>query len=187
MTKFPGDCLAFTSRAEWRAWLEKHHASQPEAWLLISRKAAVRRYLVLFEAVEEALCFGWIDGALHPISEEAYALRFSPRKNNSIWSLSNRQRVEKLIEQGRMAPAGMEKVAEAKENGEWDAATAREDVSAVPGDLLQALQDNEAWLAFEHWPASQKKQYLYWLESAKRLETRRKRIIAITEKAIKEK
>lgn len=84
-----------------------------------------------------------------------------------------------------MAPAGLEKMTEAKENGEWDAAIAREDVSSVPDDLVQELENNDAWIAFENWSASQKKQYLHWLESAKRLETREKRIRAIVEMAIR--
>ncbi len=84
-----------------------------------------------------------------------------------------------------MTPAGLAKIVEAKENGEWDAAAAREDVSSVPDDLVQALENNDAWMDFEIWPASQKKQYLYWLESAKKTETREKRIRAIVEIAMK--
>jgi len=175
--------MTFTNREEWRAWLDGHHASEQEAWLLISRKAATRQFLTLEEANEEALCFGWIHGALQPISKETYALRFSPRKPNSIWSVNNQRRVEKLIREGRMTPAGLEKIIEAKESGEWEAAIDREDVSSVPDDLVQALEENDAWLAFEQWPASQKMQYIYWVESAKRLETREKRIQAIIELA----
>lgn len=177
--KIPDGCMAFASPAEWRRWLEEHHASEQEAWLFISRKRATGLFLGLEEAVEEALCFGWIDAALKPIDKESYALRFSPRKSNSIWSVNNQQRVEKLIQEGRMTPAGMEKVIEAKESGEWEAAMAREDVSSVPDDLVQALEDDDAWIAFENWPTSQKKQYLYWLESAKKPETRERRIQTI--------
>jgi uncharacterized protein YdeI (YjbR/CyaY-like superfamily) len=185
MSKFPNRCIAFGETAEWRAWLEEHHATEHEAWLLISRKGASQRLLKLKEAVEEALCFGWIDGALKPINKETYALRFCPRKPNSIWSVNNQRRVEKLIQEGRMTPAGLEKINEAKVNGEWDAAIAREDISSVPDDLVQELENNDAWIAFENWPASQKKRYLYWLESAKRSETREKRIQAIVEMAKK--
>jgi uncharacterized protein YdeI (YjbR/CyaY-like superfamily) len=181
--KIPDQCMAFTNREEWRAWLEVHHATEQEAWLLISRKGASNPHLWLKEANEEALCFGWIHGALQPINKETYALRFSPRKPNSIWSVNNQRRVEKLIQEGRMTLAGLEKILEAKESGEWEAAIVREDVSSVPDDLVQELEENDAWLAFENWPASQKKQYLYWLENAKRLETREYRIKAIVEKA----
>ena len=183
MRKFPDNCRAFSNREEWRAWLEENHATKQEAWLFISRKGADRPLLLLEEAIEEALCFGWIDGVLRPINKETYVLRFSPRKPDSIWSVNNQRRVEKLIQEGRMTPAGLEKITEAKQNGEWDAAIARENVSSVPDDLVQALENNDAWIAFENWPASQKKQYLYWLESAKRLETREKRIRAIVEMA----
>ena len=174
--KIPDNCMTFTNREEWKAWLEDHHANEQEAWLFISRKGAVKRFLMLEEAIEEALCFGWIDGVLKPINKETYALRLCPRKSNSIWSVNNQQRAEKLIREGRMSLAGLEKITEAKENGEWDATIAREDVSSVPDDLVQALKNNDVWIAFENWPASQKKQYLYWLEMAKRLETREKRI-----------
>lgn len=160
-------------------WVNPGAPTEQEAWLLISRKGSSRRFLTLEEAVEEALCFGWIDGKLKPLNKESYALRFSPRKHNSIWSVNNQRRVEKLIREGRMTPAGLEKVTEAKENGEWDAAITREDISSVPDDLVQELESNDVWIAFEHWPASQKKLYLYWLESAKRPETREKRIQAI--------
>ncbi len=183
MRKYPDTCMTFANRVEWRAWLEENHAAREEAWLLINRKKGSRQLLLLAEAVEEALCFGWIQGALQPVNAETYALRFSPRKPNSIWSVNNQRRVEKLIQQGRMTHAGMEKIAHAKESGEWEAAIAREDVSSVPDDLVQALEEEDAWLAFEQWPASQKMQYLYWLEIAKRLETRVKRIQAIVKLA----
>ncbi len=84
-----------------------------------------------------------------------------------------------------MTPAGLEKIAEAKENGEWEAAVLREDVSSVPDDLVQELEENDAWIKFENWPASLKKQYLYWLDCARRLETRQKRIQAIVKLAKK--
>jgi uncharacterized protein YdeI (YjbR/CyaY-like superfamily) len=177
--------MQFSHADEWRAWLEANHASAPEAWLLISRKGSSTPFIRLEEANEEALCFGWIDGALQPIDKETYALRFSPRKPGSIWSVNNQRRVEKFIAEGRMTPAGMEKIIEAKESGEWEAAIAREDVSSVPDDLVQALDENGAWEAFENWPASQKQQYLYWLESAKRPETHEKRLQAIVEKALR--
>jgi uncharacterized protein YdeI (YjbR/CyaY-like superfamily) len=175
--------MRFTNHEEWRAWLEVHHATELEAWLLISRRRATRQYLNLEEALEEALCYGWIHGALQPVDKETYALRFSPRTPKSIWSIHNQQRVEKLIREDRMTQAGLEKISEAKESGEWKAAVLREDVTSVPDDLVQELEENDAWLAFENWPASQKKQYLYWLEIAKKPETRAIRIKGIVEKA----
>ena len=179
----PEGCMSIANRDEWRAWLNLHHSVEQQVWLFISRKGSARRFLVLEDAVEEALCFGWIDGLLRPIDKETYALRFSPRKPGSVWSVNNQRRVEKLIREGQMTPAGLKKVAEAKENGEWEATTTRERVGAVPDDLIEALQRDAAWVAFENWSISQKKQYLYWLESAKKPETREKRIQAIVKMA----
>jgi uncharacterized protein YdeI (YjbR/CyaY-like superfamily) len=178
----PGQRMLFTRREAWRAWLEAHHADSQEAWLLIGRKNSSSECLKLEAAVEEALCFGWIHGALQPVDQATYSLRFSPRKSTSIWSVHNQARVEKLIREGRMTPAGLEAISQAKRSGEWEAAILREDVSSVPDDLVQALEENDAWLVFDNWPASQKKMYLYWLESAKRPETREKRIQAILKK-----
>jgi uncharacterized protein YdeI (YjbR/CyaY-like superfamily) len=179
----PDERLAFAGREEWRAWLEEHHATEQEAWLLHSKKKAVQRYVTYEEAVEEALCFGWIDGLLKSVDGESYALRYSPRRRRSVWSESNKRRVARLIQEGRMTAAGLEKIAEARESGEWDAATAREDVSSIPADLAQELRSNEAWATFDAWPASRKKQVLYWLKGARRPETRRKRIQAIVDMA----
>lgn len=181
--KEPADYLTFGSPAAWRAWLEEHHATEREAWLIHTKKGVGEPGLSYEEAVEEALCFGWIDGLLHRVDGERYALRYSPRKPRSTWSASNLRRVEKLLAEGRMAPAGLARVAEAKENGEWDAATARENVDAIPADLAEALKRQGVGAAFKRWPASRKKQYLYWLSSAKRPETRQKRLRAIVEMA----
>jgi uncharacterized protein YdeI (YjbR/CyaY-like superfamily) len=183
MAKNPAECLAFNSPEEWRAWLEEHHATDQEAWLLHSKVNAAQRFLSYEEALDEALCFGWIDGLLNTVDSETFALRYSPRKSRSIWSVGNQQRVARLIQEGRMTPAGLQKIAEAKENGEWQAAIDREDVDAIPEDLLQELKKEKAWTSFKNWPASKKKQHLYWLNSAKRPETRQKRIMAIVEMA----
>src|SRR3989304_4921578 len=113
--------LKFANRAAWRAWLQKHHVQENAAWLLLYKKRAVKGKLTQEEAVEEALCFGWIDGLLRSVDAETYCLRFSPRRTISIWSSINKQRVQKLIRQGRMTVAGLEKIAEAKANGEWEA------------------------------------------------------------------
>jgi uncharacterized protein YdeI (YjbR/CyaY-like superfamily) len=173
----PKNPLEFQDRNKWRAWLEVNHATKREAWLLIYKKKYQDLGLDLEEAVEEALCFGWIDGTLKSLDERRYALRFSPRTKNSIWSLSNIQRVEKLMSEGRMTDAGMLKVAEAKANGEWDAAIRREQVDSIPQDLENALREREGALSlYKALPASRKKQYIYWLQSAKRAETKQCRI-----------
>jgi len=172
--------LVFASREQWRAWLEEHHADAKQAWLVHCKKGAAGPCLGYEDGVEEALCFGWIDGMLKSIDADTYALRYTPRRQGSIWAESNKRRVERLMREGRMTAAGLERIAEAKANGQWDAASSREDTGAVPPDLEQALRMQEsAWRSFAEWPNSRKKQYLYWVASAKRPETRQKRIAAV--------
>jgi uncharacterized protein YdeI (YjbR/CyaY-like superfamily) len=163
--------------AAWRAWLEAHHATEREIWLVLL-KAHVRRPSVAYEeAVEEALCYGWIDGMLRRIDDESHMLRFTPRKPGSVWAPSNKVRVERLTAEGRMTPAGLALVDEAKRRGEWQKTKAREDVTAVPDDLAHALaQDATASAAWERLAPSHKKQCLYWIAEAKRAETRARRV-----------
>jgi uncharacterized protein YdeI (YjbR/CyaY-like superfamily) len=175
--KTPTQLLPLADREEWRAWLQGNHAVEKEAWLIIAKKHSATPGISLEEAVEEALCFGWIDGLMRPVDAETFTLRFSPRKSRSIWSESNKQRAERLIEQGRMTEAGLAKIREAKENGEWDKAAEREDTSILPPDLEEALQrDGRIWLEWESLAASLRKQYIYWVASAKTEGTRRRRV-----------
>lgn len=180
--------LKFAGPAAWRAWLEKHHAHEREAWLLHYKKGAAKSALGYEAAVEEALCFGWIDGRLQRLDADSFILRYSPRRPNSIWSVINRRRVERLIHQGRMTPAGLAAVAQAKANGEWEAAVQREDVSRAPPDLERALRQHaQARAAFKAWPASRKKMTLQWIASAKKPETRAKRIGAVIDMILEKK
>jgi uncharacterized protein YdeI (YjbR/CyaY-like superfamily) len=186
--KIPDQPLHFQNIDEWQAWLRENHMAQKEAWLVILKNHVAQRGVYYEEAVEEAICFGWIDGIMKSASAEFYFLRFSPRKRGSIWSVSNQKRVERLTALGRMTEAGMAKVREAKENGEWEAAIRREEPSSLPEDLRSALEGNaEAQANFEKFPASQKKQYLYWIASAKTEKTRQKRIQGMVEMAAKNK
>jgi uncharacterized protein YdeI (YjbR/CyaY-like superfamily) len=172
-----GQQLYFTDRDDWRAWLEANHATASEAWLVHYKKHTGKPGLSLGDAIEEALCFGWIDGVMHRIDHEKFALRYSPRKKGSIWSETNKRRVRKLIKQGRMTEAGLAKVKEAKANGQWRAATLREDTTNIPDDLKQALNANSrARHNFERLAPSPKRQYIYWITSAKMDETRQRRI-----------
>ncbi|MCU0486880.1 MAG: YdeI/OmpD-associated family protein [Anaerolineales bacterium] len=175
--------LFFVTQQEWHEWLEANHATAREAWLLISKKGAERKSLTLAEAVEEALCYGWIDSHMRPIDTQAYRLRFSPRKPGGIWALSNVHRVERLTQEGRMTPAGLAAVESAKANGEWEAAARREDIRQVPPELDEVLQaDAEAMAVYQKMAPSLIKQYHHWINSAKRAETRAKRIAALVEK-----
>lgn len=164
-------------REAWRAWLEEHHATEREIWLVMLKTHVPRPSVTYDEAVEEALCYGWIDGMLRRIDGESHMLRFTPRKRGSVWAVSNKARVERLIAEGRMTPEGMVLVDEAKRRGEWARADEREDVTAVPDDLAGALAaDAMAGAAWGRLAPSHKKQYLAWIREAKRAETRARRV-----------
>lgn len=172
-----GETLRPGDRHAWRAWLEANHATAAEIWVVFYKTHTRKPGVILEEAVEEALCFGWIDSQLKRIDGEKHAVRFSPRKPGSIWSQSNKDRVERLTAQGRMTSAGLALVAAAKASGQWEQATAREDVTALPPDLEAALvADQAARAAFLRVSSSQKKMFIYWVSEAKREETRRRRI-----------
>lgn len=160
--------------------MQANHATQSEAWLVVLKSKTPRPGVYYEEAVEEALCFGWIDGVMRGTEAGFYYLRFSPRKAGSVWSLSNIQRVERLTAQGKMSAAGLAKVQEAKENREWAAAIQREDLSRLPADLQAALETTpNAQANFEKFPASLKKQILYWIASARTEPTLQKRLRAV--------
>lgn len=179
------DYLEFQHRDQWRKWLEEHHATATEVWLILYKKKYKDQGLALDAATEEALCFGWIDGTLKPLDEKRYALRYSPRTPNSIWSVSNIRRVERLISERKMTVVGEQKIAEAKANGQWEAALQREQVDQIPADLEDALRKTtNALPAYRALPDSRKKQYLYWLQSAKREETKQRRIQKIVEEVL---
>jgi uncharacterized protein YdeI (YjbR/CyaY-like superfamily) len=186
--KTPDQPHRFSGREEWRAWLQENHATQSEAWLVILKSSMSMPGVYYDEAVEEAVCFGWIDGLTKRADAGSFLQRFTPRKRGSVWSVSNIKRVERLTAQGKMTEAGMAKVREAMQNGEWEAATRREDTSNLPEDLLEALNANAAAQEnFEQYPASQKKQLLYWIFSAKTEATRQKRIHKLVEMAASNK
>ena len=167
---------SFKTRDAWRAWLAQNHARATELWLVIYKKNSGKPTVSYDEAVEEALCFGWIDGITKSISAEKYAQRFSPRRRGSVWSESNENRVAKMIAQGRMTESGLAKIEEAKRNGEWDKATRREAATDAPRELKQALQGNKlAQRNFDALSPSQKKLYIFWVADAKKVETRQRR------------
>jgi uncharacterized protein YdeI (YjbR/CyaY-like superfamily) len=179
--------LDFSDRLAWRSWLEDHHATSSEAWLIIQRVGSKLEGLSLDQAVEEALCYGWIDGKLQRLDDQRYLLRFSPRKPNSVWSIRNIQRVEELVRRGVMTEAGMTAVQEGKKSGQWEAAIDRENTDVIPPELEAALRRRKgAIAAYRNLPESQKKQYMYWIQSAKREQTKGKRIEEIIKKVLEE-
>ena len=176
--------LEFVDRCEWRRWLEENHSSKKEIWVIIHKKNSGNRGLRYDEAVEEAICFGWIDGKMQSINATRFRQRFTPRKKRSIWSKSNRDRAEKMIREEKMAVAGFEAVCEAKGNGRWDVAYSSKTAPTIPEDLSEALKKNEvAWKNFSGFSNSTKFQYVYWVNNAKKDETRRKRIARVVTKA----
>jgi uncharacterized protein YdeI (YjbR/CyaY-like superfamily) len=176
----------FKDRAAWRGWLERNHDKATEIWILAYKVHTGRKSVSYLDALEEALCFGWIDSRMRRIDDEKHAWRFAPRKPNSVWSLSNRGRVGKLMREGRMRPHGLATVAAAKRSGQWDKAIAPSRPPRMPRELKQALMKNkEAWKNFQAFAKSYRTTYIYWISSAKRDETRKKRIGAVVERAAK--
>jgi uncharacterized protein YdeI (YjbR/CyaY-like superfamily) len=185
MTK-PTNFLEFENREQWRTWLEKYHATETEAWLVLLKKKYHDQGLTLDAAIEEALCFGWIDGTLRSLDEKRFMLRYSPRTPNSIWSMSNIRRVEKLMVEGKMTDVGLLKITEAKESGEWEAAIRRERVDIIPEALESELRKIDGGLsAYRALSDSRKKQYIYWLQSAKREETKQRRVQKIIDEVLR--
>ena len=163
-------------RREWRNWLEKNSATSAGVWLVSYKQQTAQPSVAYSDAVEEALCFGWIDSRPNSLDEERYMRLFSPRKPKSPWSRLNKQRVEKLIEQGLMTAAGLKAIEGAKQDGSWNAYDAIEELT-IPTDLAEALIANPtASRYFEAFSASVKKSILWWIERAKTAETREKRI-----------
>jgi len=166
------------TRGQWRSWLEKHHDREKELWLIFYKKHTGRTGLAYEEAVQEALCFGWIDGILKRIDDEKHTIRFSPRRKNSIWSQTNKKRVARMIAEMRMTEAGLAKVAAAKRNGQWENASVQRPTPEIPSELNQALAGNKAAREnFENLAPSYRRQYIWWIAIAKRAETRRKRVV----------
>ncbi|CAG5001012.1 hypothetical protein DYBT9275_02577 [Dyadobacter sp. CECT 9275] len=167
------------NRDEWRAWLEENHAQEKSVWLIYYKKNASGRLLSWSDAVDEALCFGWIDSTARGIDNERYMQLFSRRKPNSTWSKINKAKVERLIHAGLMTQPGLDSIEIAKRNGSW---TILDDVEelVIPDDLQQALSDKPGGNAFFlKLSKSERRSLLQWLVMAKRLETRQNRILEI--------
>lgn len=164
------------TRAEWRKWLATNHDVSKGIWLVLVKKGATIPGIAYSDAVEEALCFGWIDGRTASIDIQRYKIHLSPRKPGSVWSRLNKQRIQKLTKEGLMTPAGLAKITEAKKDGSWNQLNAIDQLE-IPQDLSEQLSINaDAKRNFENFSPSSKKMILFWIASAKRDETRQKRI-----------
>ena len=164
------------SRAEWRAWLAENFDKSEGVWFVYYKKHTGKPRVSYDDAVEEALCFGWIDGLARGLDDERSKLLFTPRKPKSVWSKPNKARVEKIIAEGIITEAGLAKIEAAKRDGSWNALNSIDNLE-IPPDLAKELKANQtAAEYFEKFPDSVKKGILYWISSAKRDETRRVRI-----------
>jgi uncharacterized protein YdeI (YjbR/CyaY-like superfamily) len=169
------EILNVADAAAWRAWLEQHREDQRGVWLAIAKKGTAG--LTRDEALEEALCYGWIDGQARRNDDATYLQRYTPRRPGSVWSKRNVAIVERLEREGRMHPAGRAEVERAKQDGRWDAAYAGSATIEVPADLEQALAaEPEAQAMFERLTRQNRYAVLYRIQTAKRPETRQRRI-----------
>lgn len=168
---------------EWRKWLESHHITHDSVWLIMNKKKSGNRSFGWSEAVDEALCFGWIDSVARTIDDETYKQYFSKRKATSTWSRVNKVKIERLIAEGLMLDAGLKTIEIAKQNGSWEILDDVED-GILPDDLIQKLDEypdaKEYVLGLS---LSVRKMLLSWIALAKRPETREKRINEIAENA----
>jgi uncharacterized protein YdeI (YjbR/CyaY-like superfamily) len=173
-----------TDRAAWRAWLEANHATARGVWLVSWRTRSGRAPDVDYEAaIEEALCFGWVDSTGGTVDAERGKLYFAPRKNRSPWAASNKARVERLVADGRMTPAGLAAIERAKANGSWTVLDAVERLE-VPDDLAAALDARPpAADNFAAFPPSTRKMLLWWVVQAQRAETRAVRVAKVADAA----
>ncbi len=168
--------LYISNRKEWRKWLKENHSIAKEVWLIYYKKHTAKPRIPYDDAVEEALCFGWIDSTVKRIDDEKYCQKFTPRNLKSIWSGYNKERVSKMIKQGKMTKHGMEKVKVAKKNGEWYKTVEAVKEFKMPLELTRLLSSNKnAGEFFNELSPSHKKQYIRWIASAKKVKTKEKR------------
>ncbi|MBD3287960.1 hypothetical protein GF337_04080 [candidate division KSB1 bacterium] len=179
--------LYVKTRNEWRNWLSEHHDKVPEVWLVFYKKETGQPSIDYGASVEEALCFGWVDSLIKKIDDAKYARKYTPRNDDSVWSESNKKRVAKMIDQGKMTESGQVKIDVAKKNGMWNKKIQRPEIpSEVPPELADALEENRvAKSFFNELAPTYQKQFIMWISTAKRAETKIKRVresIALLEK-----
>jgi uncharacterized protein YdeI (YjbR/CyaY-like superfamily) len=171
------------SIAEWRDWLSRHHADTDGVWLAGWTRSSGKASLEYGQVVEEALCFGWIDGLVNKLDDGRLAQLLTPRRRGSGWSQSNKERIERLLADGRMTEAGMRVIDAAKADGSWSLLDASEAL-IEPEELKVALNANpEARRQWDAFPKSPRKALIFWVTSAKRPETRQRRVTTIVDEA----
>jgi uncharacterized protein YdeI (YjbR/CyaY-like superfamily) len=177
--KTPGDLpiIAFETQHDWEGWLEEHHADTPGIWLTMAKKGTAIPSITHAEALESALCYGWIDGQAAAVDTRQWRQKFTPRRPKSMWSRVNCEKAMALIADGRMQPAGLRQVELAKSDGRWDAAYEPPSTISIPDDLQRALDENQAARDFFSTLDSRNRYaILFRIHTAKRLETRAARI-----------
>ncbi|HYO45525.1 MAG TPA: YdeI/OmpD-associated family protein [Gemmatimonadota bacterium] len=174
--------LAFESKKRWEAWLAKNHAKSPGIWLRFFKKDSGVETVSHAEALDAALCYGWIDGQLAKHDERSWLRKFTPRRPKSIWSKRNIQHVKRLMEEGKMKPAGLEEVERAKSDGRWGKAYDSPSKMVVPEDFLEMLSKNKRARSFFETLNKANRYSIAWrFQTAKEPETRDKRMKAIIE------
>lgn len=173
----PAGAVQCVTRADWRAWLAENWPQPEGVWLVTFKRSAGDLYLPYEDAVEEALCFGWVDSKPRALDQHRTMLWFAPRKPGSLWSRPNKERVSRLIASGQMHASGMAKVEAAQKDGTWEALDAVEDL-VIPPDLQTALANYPAAAThFDQFPRSARRGILEWILQAKTPATREKRVL----------
>ena len=174
------DPTFFATSDEWRAWLERHHDSAPELWVGFHRKATGRPSITWPEAVDQALCFGWIDGIRKRVDGERYAIRFTPRRRTSVWSNVNLARIEELLGRGLVHPAGLAAHGARRAAKSGIYAYEQRGTARLPAPMERELKRNaKAWKFFHGQPQGYQRIASWWVISAKKEETRRRRLAAL--------
>lgn len=177
----PAKALFFPTPAHFRRWLERNHDSQPELWVGYYKKDTGRRSITWLESVDEALCFGWIDGIRKAVDEISYTIRFTPRRKTSVWSAINIRNVQRLTETGRMQPAGL-KAFEARRAQRCEIYSYEQRPKELPGPLKARLRKNrKAWNYFEMQPPGYRRRMIWWIVSARTEVTQLKRLAQLAE------
>jgi uncharacterized protein YdeI (YjbR/CyaY-like superfamily) len=168
--------IYISKRGDWRDWLAENHSVSPGAWLVYYKKHTGIERIAYDDAVEEALCFGWIDSTVRRLDDQRFCQKFVPRRKRSSWSAHNRVRAEKLMADGTMTPAGMGKIEAARTSGEWDKALKERVDRPMPPELKKALADDaKAAAEYRRLTPTQAKYFKNWVGEAKKPETRERR------------
>lgn len=170
--------LFFETQQQWEKWLDKHHTQEDGVWLRMYKKDSKIPSINYAQALEEALCYGWIDGMSKSVDATSFIQKFTPRRSKSIWSERNTKHIARLTAEGKMKPAGILQVELAKADGRWEKAYATQSEATIPDDFMAALKKNKKATAFFETLNKQNKFAIYFrLQNAKKPETRAKRIV----------